>query len=95
MGCLGFHVWPKRAAEPAFTVETPIVGFKDVRSSSGHQERRPVIKTPLVLGPHRFTIALTLTDRDEMGFRMLLGRAALRRRFLVDSGRSYRHGVPE
>ncbi|MEL7157654.1 MAG: RimK/LysX family protein [Actinomycetota bacterium] len=89
-----FEIHPaQRSASPSFTVESPVVAFKDVRSSSGHRERRPVIETAVELGPHRFTIALTLTARDAMGFRMLLGRAALRRRFLVDPGRSYRQGV--
>ncbi len=38
---------------------------------------------------YRYRIDLTLTSRDEMGFRMLLGRAALRRRFVVDPGSSF------
>ena len=41
------------------------------------------------LAGRTWPIELALTDRDEMGFRMLLGRAAIRRRFLVDPGRSY------
>jgi len=89
-----FEIHPsQRSAEPTYQVEAPIAGFREVRSSSGHRERRPVVVTPIVIGEHRFKIEVTLTSRDEMGFRMLLGRAALRRRFLVDPGRSYRQGV--
>lgn len=90
-----FEVHPaQRSAAVTYRVEVPVAGFRDVRSSSGHRERRPVITTPVVLGDHRFEIEVTLTSRDEMGFRMLLGRAAVRRRFLVDPGRSYRQGEP-
>jgi hypothetical protein len=60
-----------------------------VRSSTGHEERRPVIRTPIEICGQRYEIDLTLTSRDEMGFRLLIGRAALRGRFLVDPGRSF------
>jgi hypothetical protein len=55
---------------------------------------RPVILTQVELLGHRWAVELTLSNRDEMGFRMLLGREAIRRRFLVDSGRSYYGGKP-
>ncbi|MEM1412555.1 MAG: ATP-dependent zinc protease [Pseudomonadota bacterium] len=67
----------------------PILDERDVRDSGGHQTRRFVIKTELVLGPHRWPIEATLTARDDMLFRMLLGRTALHRRCLVDPSRSY------
>lgn len=70
----------------------PLVGWRKVRSSNGQVEERPVVSTTLALGPHRVVADVTLTRRDEMGFRMLLGRAALRRRFLVDPGRSFLTG---
>jgi hypothetical protein len=62
---------------------------RHVKSSSGHREYRPIIRTELELGGERWPIDLTLTTRDAMGFRMLLGREAIRNRFLVDPGRSY------
>jgi len=70
---------------------------RHVKSSSGHREYRPIIRTLVDLGGERWPIDLTLTTRDAMGFRMLLGREAIRRRFLVDSGRSYvfREHVPK
>lgn len=60
-----------------------------VSDSGGHKERRYVIETQLVLGGFRWKSELTLTDRDSMKFRMLLGRRALNGRFLVDPARSY------
>lgn len=62
---------------------------RHVKSSSGHREYRPIIRTVVELGGERWPIDLTLTTRDAMGFRMLLGREAIRKRFLVDPGRSY------
>jgi hypothetical protein len=70
-----------------------VAAIKDerwVRSSNGASEKRLVIETLARLGPVDWTIELTLADRDVMGFRMLLGREAIRRRFLIDPGRSFR-----
>jgi hypothetical protein len=75
--------------------EAPLVDERRVRSSSGQEEHRPVILTTAVVRGLRFHIEITLTRRDAMGFRMLLGRRALRRRFHVDPGRSYYGGKPE
>jgi hypothetical protein len=85
-----FEIHPaQRSAAGAVAVSCEIAEFRRVRSSSGQVERRPVIRTSVQIGPELFDIDVTLTSRDEMGFRMLLGRAAIRRRFLVDPGRSY------
>lgn len=65
---------------------------KDVRrvtDSGGHAEMRPVIETTLLVQGVKRVIELTLTDRENMMFRMLLGRSALKRRFVVDSGKSF------
>jgi hypothetical protein len=66
-----------------------VLEFRHIRSSSGHITHRPVIRTEIELDKSRWAIDLTLAARDEMGFRMLLGREALRGRFAVDPGRSY------
>lgn len=88
-----FEIHPlQRSASNSAEVTVPVEGFRNVRSSSGHRERRPVVRTRIALGAHRFDIDVTLTSRDQMGFRMLLGRAALRRRFLIDPGRSFQLG---
>ena len=83
-----------RDARVEVVATAPLVGWRKVRSSNGQVEERPVVSTTLALGPHRVVAELTLTRRDQMGFRMLLGRAALRRRFLVDPGRSFLMGTP-
>jgi hypothetical protein len=68
-----------------------------VRSSNGTRELRPVIRTRIRLLDDVWPIDLTLTSRHAMGFRMLLGREAIRGRFLVNPGLSYRDPsfVPE
>jgi hypothetical protein len=55
---------------------------------------RPVVVTTVELAGLKVPIEVTLTRRDEMGFRMLIGRQALRRRFVVDPARSYLGGKP-
>jgi len=85
-----FDIHPlQRNAETSIRVRAEIVAVRSVRSSSGQVELRPVIHTQIAVGDHAWPIELTLTNRDEMGFRMLLGRQAIRGRFLVDGGRSY------
>ncbi len=69
--------------------EAPVLDQRSVRSSSGHVTLRYVISTTVLWNQQSWPIELTLADRDSMGFRMLLGREAFRRRFLVDSARSY------
>ncbi len=72
-----------------------LADVREVRNSGGGSEPRPVIVTTLRLGGHLWPIEITLTRRDEMGFRMLLGRQAIRGRFVVDPGRSFLTGRPE
>ena len=62
---------------------------RKVRDSGGHEELRYVIETEVLIGPHRHRMEVTLTDRDSMKFRALLGRTAIRGDYLVDSSRSY------
>jgi len=69
--------------------EALVLGERHVRSSSGAIQQRYVIKTILELGVRHWPIELTLTARDQMGFRMLLGRTALRRRAIIDPSRSF------
>ena len=61
-----------------------VVDKREVKSSSGDKERRPVIKTPITLGDETWEIEVTLTNRDSMGYRMLIGREAMTNRVLID-----------
>jgi hypothetical protein len=69
--------------------EAPLHDQRHIRSSDGRQELRPVIRTRVEVLGESWEIDLTLTSRDLMGFPMLLGREATRRRFVVDPGRSF------
>ena len=72
-----------------FIAEAELLEERQVRDSGGHTEMRPVIQTAIALGPYQWPIELTLTNRSAMGFRMLLGRQAVRERFMIDAGQSY------
>jgi len=69
--------------------ERPVVDRRTVKSSSGSSERRYVIATSIALGEITFEIEVTLANRDSMGYRMLLGREAMKGRMLVDPGLSF------
>ncbi|MCX2980968.1 ATP-dependent zinc protease [Halieaceae bacterium IMCC14734] len=69
--------------------ESPLLEQRVVRDSGGHEEMRYVISTRVTLGTDSFNAEVTLTARDNMRFRALLGRTALRGQYLVDPGRSY------
>ena len=88
------HPW-QRSTNDYVIAEAGVVATRDVKSSSGEIEHRPVVHTTLVLAGRTVTAEVTLTRRDEMGFRMLVGREALRRRFVVDPGVSYLGGRPD
>ena len=75
--------------------EAEVLEYRSVRSSSGRASLRPVILTSVSLLGDVWTIEVTLANRDEMGFRMLLGRESFRNRFLVDSGKSYYGAKPK
>ena len=90
-----FEIHPiQRTSRQAVEVEAEVIEDRMVRSSNGKVERRPVIRTSVRMYNRDWEIELTLTSRDEMGFRMLLGRHALRGQFLIDPGRSLRAGYP-
>ncbi len=90
-----FKVHPiQREARTVVEAEAELVDLRKVRSSSGTQTLRPVILTPMELGDDVWDIEVTLVRRDAMGFRMLLGRQAIRRHFQVDPGGSYLASTP-
>ena len=69
--------------------EAELLEYRKVRNSGGQAQIRPVILTTIKLREHQWQVELTLTNRDVMGFRMLLGRQAVRNRFLVNPGKSF------
>jgi|TARA_Y100000996_G_scaffold413985_1_gene403632 hypothetical protein len=67
----------------------PLAGFKRIKSSNGDVERRPYIKTTLLVDGISKKIELTLTDRGPMDYTMLIGRKALGRRWVVNPSVSF------
>lgn len=88
-----FRVKPwQESQEDAVDVECPVHDRRAVRSSSGHAQERIVVELRLRLVDREVIAEVTLTNRDEMGFRMLIGREALRQGFAVDPARSFLGG---
>ncbi len=85
-----FEIHPEqRSALRSEKVAVEVGGFRKVRSSNGKSELRPVITTTARIGKVKWPIEITLASRDDMGFRMLLGRSAIRKQFLVHPSRSF------
>lgn len=90
-----FKVHPiQRSRKTIVNCEAEVIEHRLVKSSNGHSSLRPVISTDAILGELSWKIELTLTNRDEMGFRMLLGRRALQEHLLVHPSRSFLFGRP-
>ena len=87
----GVRPW-QDSDEDAVVVECPVHDRRTIRSSSGHTEERIVVLMDVTLLGRTMTVEITLTNRDEMGFRMLIGREALRNGFLVAPGASFLGG---
>ncbi len=89
-----FRIHPlQRSSRVSVEAVAQLIDERSVRNSGGHSEMRPVILTEVEIGGQRWPIELTLTRRDAMGFRMLLGRQAIRGRFAVDPGVSFVSGM--
>lgn len=71
------------------TCRSPIVDHRWITSSSGHKQKRFIIETTLTLGEYSSLIEISIANRDEMGFRMLVGRNAPKGRILVDPSHSF------
>lgn len=87
---VSFHVHPlQNDRKVSVRCEAPVVDRRVVKSSTGTAEKRYVISTDIQLGDNHWEVELTLTNRDSMGYRMLLGREAMLGRMLVDPAESF------
>jgi hypothetical protein len=71
------------------TCVADVIDMRMVTDSGGHRELRYVISTPIIIGGDSWPIEITLTERDTMLFRMLIGRGAIRQRFVVNPAKSF------
>ena len=93
VGMVRFHIHPVQGEDDFFVeCHAPVKDYREVTDSGGHREMRYVIESTVAIGDGQWPIELTLTNRDTMRFRMLLGRRAMENRFYVDPGASYVNG---
>ena len=88
------HPWQDSDLDEV-VVERPVFDRRTIRSSSGHAQDRLVVLLDVSLCGRTTTAEVTLTSRDEMVFRMLIGRELLRKGYVVDSALSYLGGKPD
>jgi hypothetical protein len=90
-----FRVFPEKSDRYAKKIcKARLVANRFVMSSSGHREKRFVILTTVTVGSISFDTEITLTDRSPLRFRMLLGRLALRKNFVIDPAKTHLLGRP-
>ncbi len=75
-------------------LQLPVIGTKTVISSNGMSEQRVMIASDLHIGSQRWSIHLTLTDRADMRYKMLLGRQAMKQRLIVDPSKKFLQEPP-
>ena len=91
-----FAIHPiQRQARPEIACAAEVIARRRIKSSNGAVEERFIIRTKLKLGARSYPIELSLANRDSMGFRLLLGRDALKNGFVIAPSRSYRLGEPK
>jgi hypothetical protein len=90
-----FAIHPKQKHRTvSIECHAPVKDRRIVTDSGGHKQRRYVIETNIILGQALIRTEVTLTNRDTMLFRMLLGRTAINNRYIIDPSASYLQGKP-
>jgi len=90
-----FAIHPEQKhTDSVIECHAPIKDRRFVSDSGGHKQRRYVIESELLLGQTLISAEITLTNRDNMQFRMLLGRTAMNGRFIINPSASYLQGKP-
>ncbi|MEE2692036.1 MAG: RimK/LysX family protein [Pseudomonadota bacterium] len=85
-----FYLHPvQKKRIPEIKCSAPVIARRKIRSSNGVEEVRNIIETTLRMGGREWRIQLSLARRDEMGFRLLLGRDAIRKKFIIDPAASF------
>jgi len=85
-----FRVRPwQESADDEVAMQCPVLDIRRVKSSSGHVQERFVVVMRVIVVGQEVDAEVTLTNRDQMGFRMLIGREVLRHGFVVSSGQSF------
>ena len=94
MDMVEFHIHPiQKKTDITLVCVAPVIEIRTVRDSGGHEEERHVIQTTLELMGQQWPIEITLTSRDDMMFRMLLGRTAIRNKnIMINPEKSYLTG---
>jgi len=94
--CIRFGIHPlQRRTDRECICTADVLDQRVVTDSGGHREQRYVIETTVALGDETWSAEITLTDRDTMRFRMLLGRTAIKNKFVVNPASSYLVGKPK
>lgn len=91
-GRVRFGVRPSQTLPRQVWCEAEMIDERWVTDSGGHRELRPFVRTEIHLGGQRWSAEVSLSRRDTLRFRMLLGRTALASRFIVDPAASYLAG---
>lgn len=86
---VSFELVPSIKLNKPIHVKAKLTDYRTIKTSLGHKTLRPVIQTVIRMGEAEFEVELTLVNRSLMGYRMLLGRQALKKRFLINPSRSF------
>ncbi len=87
-----FFLHPLQNSQLCLERVAPVVDKRIVSDSGGHREKRIVIKTLIAVKNESWPIEITLTNRDKMRFRMLLGRTAMHHKVIINPSLSYACG---